>query len=242
MKSYLSPRQVQVKHNSETLNCYQIQMGVTQRSIFGPLQWFFYTADTPSIPHNTIATFANDTVLLPNHKNPFLALEQIQHHLNLLQMFLNRRCIMSNQSRLMSQLQHSPSPAPVPTKTENMHWGLHLDQRLTWQGHVKRKRQQLNLKLRRMCWLLGRKSPLSLQNKSLLYKIITKPLWTQVIQLWGYAKPSNIQTSAPQTCFARGPLLASKRNHGSSHPSSRKYSVRMIGIQNLKKCVSQNRL
>jgi hypothetical protein len=32
--------------------------------------------------------------------------------------------------------------------------------------------------------------------------------------------------------FARGPLLASKNNDGSSQPCSRKYSVRMIGIQN----------
>jgi hypothetical protein len=32
--------------------------------------------------------------------------------------------------------------------------------------------------------------------------------------------------------FARGLLLALKNNHGSSHPCSRKYSVRMIGTQN----------
>jgi hypothetical protein len=43
-----------------------------------------------------------------------------------------------------------------------------------------------------MSWLLGRKSKLSLENKTLIYKCILKPIWTYGIQLWGYArKPSN---------------------------------------------------
>jgi hypothetical protein len=42
-----------------------------------------------------------------------------------------------------------------------------------------------------MSWLLGRKSELSLENKTLIYKCILKPIWTYGIQLWGCAKPSN---------------------------------------------------
>jgi hypothetical protein len=40
-------------------------------------------------------------------------------------------------------------------------------------------------------WLLGRKSKLSLENKTLIYKCILKPIWTYGIQLWGCAKASN---------------------------------------------------
>jgi hypothetical protein len=54
--------------------------------------------------------------------------------------------------------------------------GLHLDNKLTWQKHVKTKRQQLNLRLREMLWLLGLKSKLSVENKLLLYKCIIKPI------------------------------------------------------------------
>ncbi|KAI5753871.1 hypothetical protein M8J77_004006 [Diaphorina citri] len=43
-----------------------------------------------------------------------------------------------------------------------------------------------------MYWLLGPKSKLSLENKVLLYKMILKPVWTYGIELWGCAKPSNI--------------------------------------------------
>jgi hypothetical protein len=58
-------------------------------------------------------------------------------------------------------------------------------------SQIKTKRQQLNLKVRQMSWLLGRKSKLSLENKTLIYKCILKPIWTYGIQLWGCAKPSN---------------------------------------------------
>ena len=37
-----------------------------------------------------------------------------------------------------------------------------LDQRLTWRTHIKMKRHHLNLKLRGMYWILGRRSKLSL--------------------------------------------------------------------------------
>ena len=78
-------------------------------------------------------------------------------------------------------------------QTDVKYLGLHLDQRLTWRIHIRMKRRHLNLKLRGMYWLLGRKSKLSLANKLLLYKCVLKPVWSYGIQLWGCAKPSHTQ-------------------------------------------------
>jgi hypothetical protein len=69
----------------------------------------------------------------------------------------------------------------IPVQTEVKYLCLYLDQKLTWKKHIKTKRRQLNLKVRQMSWLLGWKSKLSLENKTLIYKFI----------LWGCAKPSN---------------------------------------------------
>jgi len=52
-----------------------------------------------------------------------------------------------------------------------------LDQKLNWKEHLIRKRKQVKLKVKDLYWLIGRKSPLSLENKLLLYKTIIKPIW-----------------------------------------------------------------
>ena len=51
----------------------------------------------------------------------------------------------------------------------------------------------MDLKLRNLYWIIGRKSQLSLENKLLFYKVILKPVWTNGIQLWGTASNSNLE-------------------------------------------------
>ena len=59
--------------------------------------------------------------------------------------------------------------------------------------YITTKRKQLNLKLRNLYWIIGRKCRLSLENKLLVYKVILKPVWTYGIQLWGTASNSNLE-------------------------------------------------
>jgi hypothetical protein len=58
---------------------------------------------------------------------------------------------------------------------------------------VTAKRKQLDLKAREIKWIIGSHSPLSLENKILIYKTILKPVWTYGIELWGCASNSNIE-------------------------------------------------
>jgi len=72
------------------------------------------------------------------------------------------------------------------TQAKDMKYlGIHLDRTLTWHKHISAKRKQLDLKLRKLYWITGRKSLLSLDNKLLIYKAILKPIWTYGVQLWG---------------------------------------------------------
>jgi hypothetical protein len=53
-----------------------------------------------------------------------------------------------------------------------------LDAELWWKVHVKKKREELDLKHRSMYWIMGRQSAMSAHNKLVLYKQILKPVWT----------------------------------------------------------------
>ena len=71
--------------------------------------------------------------------------------------------------------------------------GIHLDRKLTWRKHIHTKRKQLDLKLRKLYRIIGRKSQVTLENKLLVYKAVLKPIWTYSVQLWGSASNSNIE-------------------------------------------------
>jgi uncharacterized protein YeeX (DUF496 family) len=72
------------------------------------------------------------------------------------------------------------------------HLGMTLDAKLRWKEHIKKKRDELNIKFRRMYWLLGRNSELSVHNKIILHKQVISPIWIYGIQLRGCASVSNI--------------------------------------------------
>jgi len=81
----------------------------------------------------------------------------------------------------------------LPQADEVKYLGVHLDRRLTWRKHITAKRKQLNLKLRNLYWIIGRKSQLPLENTLLVYKVILKPVWTYGIELWGTTSNSNLE-------------------------------------------------
>ena len=56
----------------------------------------------------------------------------------------------------------------------------------SWKEHIKKKKVELDLKLSKMYWLIGR--------KSVLYNQVIKPVWTCGIQLWGCTSQENIET------------------------------------------------
>jgi hypothetical protein len=67
-----------------------------------------------------------------------------------------------------------------------------IDSKLTWKQHIVKKRKQVNITIKQLNWLLGRKSNLAIENKLLIYKTIIIPIWTYGMELWGCASKSDI--------------------------------------------------
>jgi hypothetical protein len=61
--------------------------------------------------------------------------------------------------------------AKVPYANIAKYLSMTLDAKLWWKEHIKKKRDELNIKFRKMYWLLGRNSELSVHNKLTLYKL-----------------------------------------------------------------------
>jgi hypothetical protein len=80
----------------------------------------------------------------------------------------------------------------VPQAEMIKYLGLHFNKRLTWKNHIATKWKQLEHKTHEISWLIGKHSPLSLENKLLIYKTVLKPVWTYRIELWGCATKTNI--------------------------------------------------
>lgn len=201
LESYLSNRHFFVKEKNESTDIHEIESGVPQGSVLGPILYTLFTSDLPLSPHTYTATFADDTAIMSVNKDPAVASSLLQQSLNAIQIWMKSWRIMANESKsvhITFTLKKTKCPTvslnnrPVPQAVVVKYLGIHLDQRLTWQTHIFNKRKQLGLKLRSMYWLLAKSSKLSLNNKILIYKTILKPIWTYGIQLWGSAAVSNI--------------------------------------------------
>jgi uncharacterized protein YeeX (DUF496 family) len=70
---------------------------------------------------------------------------------------------------------------------------MNLSAKLRWKEHIKKKRNEHNIKFREMYWFLGRNSELSIHNKLILHKQVIRRVWSYGIQFWSCAIDSNIQ-------------------------------------------------
>jgi hypothetical protein len=132
-----------------------------------------------------VATFADDTAILAvgtnneesgSYKQPWkkewnIHLNETESvHIN----FTNRLC------------EHIPvtiNNQKVPYATTAKYLGMILDTKLRWKAHVKKKREELELRHKKMYSLIGRNSSLSLHNKLIIYKQTLKPVWTDAPNL-----------------------------------------------------------
>lgn len=162
----------------------------------------YCTSDMPFMEDVTVATYADDTALIANNDCPTEASNVIQNYIDSIAIWLKKWNICVNPDKsvhITFALRKGDCPSiflngeQIPNSNCVKYLGMHLDRRLTWKDHIKSKKEQLNIKTKRMYWLLGKKSELSLHNKLLLYKTILKPIWTYGIQLWGTASNSNIE-------------------------------------------------
>ena len=202
LKSYLTNRLFIIKYLNVITATFPIQAGMPQGSVVGLRLFTIYTADLPTLTEITTATFANDTALLALHSDPIVASSTLQRGLDIMEKWFHKWRFKINEyksSHITFTLRKQSCPQvtinniPIPNKDSVIYLGMILDRRMTWKRHIIDKFKQLKLKFKKFYWLIDRRSNLSVQSKIMLYKVILKPAWNYVIQLWGTANNFNIE-------------------------------------------------
>jgi hypothetical protein len=181
--------------SKSVLNQGEISAGVPQGSTLEPILYLLHSANIPLNPKAKIAMFANDTAILSISDSYDQAVTNLQAATSQVCLWakLNKEksCRVDFSRWPCNYIPTTMNDKFIPRTNSAKYLGMHLDRRLKWKVHIKQKRDELNVKLRKLYRLIGYGSTLSLANKRLIYQSILKPVWTNGLQIGGVTKQSN---------------------------------------------------
>ena len=201
LQSYLNNRMFRVRQGQAVTTLNPITAGVPQGSVLGPILYLLFTSDLPVTHGVLIGTFADDTALMSTAYHPKIAASKLQRSLNNVSQWLKTWRIKANEAKskhVTFTLRKQKCPnvnlndIQIPQSDSARYLGIHLDNKLTWKHHILTKRKALGLQLNKFLWLINQNSPLSLENKLIIYKSILKPIWSYGVELWGTAAKSHL--------------------------------------------------
>lgn len=203
--SFLLDRSFAVRINGSLSETKCIRAGVPQGSLLGPTLYTIFTYDIPHLQINSIATFADDTAIITQHKHLNQSAHLLQESLNKIGKWIKEWGLNINESKCQLKiftLRRIPRTKNLEINNREIPWlhkdqpakylGLYFDTRLTWSYHINNKLNQGYARLKQLYHLINRNTPLKLECVLLLYKSLLRSLLTYACPVWCATSKTNI--------------------------------------------------
>ncbi|GFV75889.1 probable RNA-directed DNA polymerase from transposon X-element [Trichonephila clavipes] len=202
--NYLHNRTFRVRVNNTFSTNGLIQSGTPQGSSLSPSLYNIYTHDFPEHPSVSTCLFADDSAMLTQGTQLKYILKNMQNYLDKLQDWLTQWRIAINvdksQAIIFRKWGVIDPPFQLTLFEDNIQWvsvvrylGLHMDSHLTYKKHIDYLSEKFWGRIHLAISLVGRNSPLSLENKVILYKQVLRPIITYASPVWGAAAATHMK-------------------------------------------------
>jgi len=195
IKSFLSDRSFQVRVEDSISQIKNIAAGVPQGSCLSPLLYLVYTNDIPVNSNASIALFADDTLFYTKNKNHKRAIIQLQHQINLAVLWFEKWRLQINELKTKTIVFNKNKPLSferIQIKGHYIDWsnevrylGVIIDKNLSFSMHIRETILKASKTRGILSPIIGRKSPIPLSSKILIYQLYIKSVLTYAGPVWG---------------------------------------------------------
>ena len=196
-QSYLDSRTQFVQINNHASNPMNIEFGVPQGSILGPLLFLLYINDLPNATNFFIRLFADDTFLCAQNKDVKMLETTVNIELDKVFCWLVSNKLTLNISKskfMMVSKKRKIQDFSVKIKDENLekcnsykYLGVFIDKDLTWKPHV----EYISNKISKACGALSKlRHCIGIDTLKTIYYALVNSYLRYGLIAWGNASPS----------------------------------------------------
>lgn len=193
---YLSNRKQYVNYNNAKSDMSDVNIGIPQGSILGPLLFLLYINDLPNVSMKcSYILYADDTNLFINGSSLAEIASVMNEELNKITLWLKANKLSLNVSKTSCMIMSSPGKRlnstecdisidgqTIPITDETKFLGIVIDNKLSWKSHINyisnKVSKGIGILLRARQFLYG-------ETLHMLYNYLIKPYFTYCISIWG---------------------------------------------------------